>query len=415
MTLERQPEPAETSRASQEAPAASSSPLLHRRGFIRQAVAGSLGVMAVVTGGGEAAEAQRRKPQKPSFRNTAIRSTPSSIAASEARKNALQEARQNALNEKFLLLDGETEGRAGEEALQQRSAIAARGLRLVPVRFSILLARCSKDSELIIPCPRNCVDQQHVGAAITGWQGNRQVDVPRMQIIYGNGDPETSNFKNPFYHVSGMGQSMKLQVDTYVLMPTYQWSLALLNVARNRMLASPVGGAVRAGCMIQWQSVPSRMDPQTLRTASSGDCSVKAGAVVERAKGSGVPVVVWEGFGLPRPYCESVTGTHTVNGVLAPEGWWMVDPCSEEKSFVGPPDNFLVTSVGCRNIVPWKNWDPYDGTNAPFAYHVTAAGLMQVSVPGWGPEGGALSQVNIPPSIAALAKAMTQERMAVYT
>jgi hypothetical protein len=315
-----------------------------------------------------------------------------------------------------------------DEALVRRASIVplsgptARSYQLIPIIIKTSV-EADGTGALVLPCPRNAVDQLHVATRVVvvrAVEDREQAVAHKARIEYTLPTPN-GGYVNPFIYIdlnepTATGP-LQVRATHWIVVGRY----AVDAKARQALAAGvkEVSDAIEHAASIEYdvtiQADKAGDNPQR------GDCSVKAYAARRKHSAeSSTRVQVVEGYRYRLPEFDRQTGgCHFQNLVVAPAGLFMFDATTLGGYHVGPPEEFITTSLGGEFELPALKDPPgtlHHGSNLGFYSGFKSHGQAALSTPTFGDRatGLAVMAKSPPAPIARLAEALWHERLNAY-
>lgn len=361
---------------------------------------------------------------------------PMAVSAAPGDVSALDSVEQALQHQGYLLINhSHNPENPWEQSLFQRSMQSPNGYQVLPVStLSIVKVGPDGSATLLLPCPRDIMDQMHVASTVDviPVKKNQKINPNdrTIEVVYSQGYQDTTiPYKNPDYHnpfikITLKGPSTKgfLQIHAhhYVVMPTYNpVGPADVQLALGSR-ADTVQRAAQDAAALRYDTSVGQFNAKQGLLRGKGDCSVKAAILREKAKGLAEVV---EGFSYRVPTGDSVAGgIHCLNVIFGEAGLLTVDARGGTGNYAGPQEKCVITAVGGDHFFPaFQTSDRYMPFRKPVlnaGYYIKAAPQgndgLAFSAPGFGREAEALKQEAIPSDIQGYAALLFAERMKVY-
>jgi hypothetical protein len=355
---------------------------------------------------------RNKLPLKP----RAIRRIEPSAATLKAETSVL-EANYLTIDHGYATNSREAEARRACITPPNNAAIAS-GFELVPIEICTTI-QTDGGGALVLPCPRDVVDQLHVGChtSVVRQKMSGEEPVPhKARIVYTQANSDTG-YINPFVYIdlpNTVKGSVAIRTLHWVVVADYSKHSAqqadiqaIVQTIQEPLLRA---AAIRYDIELQIDDVGDQ--------PTRGDCSVKA--FVARTKeplSDGSRIEVVEGYRYRLPDIDVRTGgCHFQNLVVAPAGLFMFDATSKHDYYLGPPKQFITTCIGGEFILP-ATADPPDtfrrGSNRGFYSKFKSHGNARLSTPTFGDRAATLAKqaTSPPPAIAHYAAALWQDHV----
>jgi len=341
---------------------------------------------------------------------------------------AAQQAERAVRQRGYLTIDHSYPADGREAAVHGPSLVppgseALPAFQLMPVEISTEV-QADGSGALVLPCPRDVVDQIHVACRVSTVrsQDGREQPVPHKATVVYTLPTANGGYVNPFLFVDLNDPQAKatIQVRTlhWLVIPKYSSNPTLQS--RLQQMSKPIQAAIDLAAKIEYD-VEVQID-EAGEQPTRGDCSVKAYVAADHGSteaSSRIEVV--EGYRYRVPSADRLTGgCHFQNLVLSPAGLFMFDATSRVDYFLGPPERFITTSVGGEFSLPALNSPPgtkHRGSNMGFYTGFESHGHAHLSTPTFGERAEALRDLAKQPdrAVAKYAEALWRDRLRVYS
>ena len=312
------------------------------------------------------------------------------------------------------------EGSEAEAALNMPSLVPPIGFRLMPVGVT----QWGEGNYFVLPCPRNAIDQQHVGTKIFVEQGGRSLQ-HETKVIYACTSAGGRGYKNPctLTRVAERGNGpLHISALHWVNMPIYPPPLTeeqLYRYIQDPRMVHVIRSAMDAACGLKYDASVTTTDPVAAARLGRGNCRTKSSYARAIAQSLGMPLIeVAIGYSLEQSadaYKEN-GGGHWKNFVSVPSMFYMYGR-NKQKREIGPQQNFVTMLAGTEHVLPdlegeagkrvWENINTgvTDGTivRRPFC-----------SVPGYGEYGAQMARLQPPEAIRQYSEMLWGERQRLY-